>query len=125
MVSQRPRRWICSFTGPVAWPATATRLPTLMFNRLAPTLNGAASATAGVAAVEAVRHSAPAPSAQRSVDRGMDPPELLAGQVWCLQGVYVGDPRAPVPLALGLLGVPHPRALRAPAARHDRTSVRG
>jgi len=35
----------------------------------------------------------------------------------------VGDPGALHPEALALLGVPHPRALRALAARHDRTSV--
>src|SRR3954467_10453693 len=67
-----------------------------MFNRLALMLTVAASATAGEATVEAVRHRGPAPSEQRSVDRGMDPPGIARRPVSVPAGC-VGDPRAPPP----------------------------
>ena len=74
---QRRGRWICrrAVIGAAARPLTVPRLPLWMFKRfeLTPTC---ASAAAGmtVAVVVAVRHSAPAPRARRSVDRDIDPP---------------------------------------------------
>src|SRR3954452_8123124 len=94
MVTQRPCREICSFTLPGALrrPLTVERLPAWMFNFFAVTLTSAAFALAGEIAV-AVRQSAPAPSAQRIMDRDIGSScGTLAGQ-GCLQGVS-GDPRA-------------------------------